>query len=155
MLILAKIVNAVLAFIAFGVLRVVTADLGAAAWAVSLVVAIIFFYILRAMFVSPLLKRAANKASHTIIEHFAGGGDMSGAVRIAKGLGLGAKEAQAVAEVHKDALMQALIKRVFEEAREKYEQCKDKEAIRRYFREKGLPEGEIDKAVERIVKEVR
>jgi hypothetical protein len=71
----AKFVNFVLALVVFGTLRVATADMGTAAWVVSLVIAIIAFYVLRAMFVSPLLKRATNKASTQIIQHFAGDGD--------------------------------------------------------------------------------
>ena len=78
----AKFVNFVLALVVFGALRVATAELGNAAWAVSLVVAIIIFYIQRAMLVLPLLKRAINKASTQIIQHFAGGGEMGGAINV-------------------------------------------------------------------------
>jgi len=104
----AKLANFVLALVVFGVLRVATDQMGNAAWAVSLVVAIIASYILRAMLVSPLVRSATNKASTQIIQHFAGGGDMSGAIKIAKRLGLNASEAQSVAEVHKDALIREI-----------------------------------------------
>ncbi|MCK4294863.1 MAG: hypothetical protein KAY65_16820 [Planctomycetes bacterium] len=153
MLTFAKVVNAVLALVVFGILRIATADMGTAAWGVSLVAAIVAFFILRAMFVSPLIKRATNKASVRIIEHFAGGGDMDGAIRIAKGLGLSTSGASEVAEAHKDALVREIAERIFKEAKNRYEKHKDKEEIRSYFREKGIPEEDIDKAVDRVVKE--
>ncbi|OHB75959.1 MAG: hypothetical protein A2Z25_15275 [Planctomycetes bacterium RBG_16_55_9] len=153
MLIFAKLVSAFLAFVVFGVLRVVTRDMGDVAWAVSLVAAIVAFFILRAIFVSPLVKRATNKASVRIIEHFAGGGNMSGAIRIAKGLGLSTSQAAEVAEAHKDALVREIAERIFKEAKDRYQKNKDKEEIRRYFREKGIPDEDINKAVDRVVKE--
>ena len=153
MLIFAKLVSAFLAFVVFGVLRVVTRDMGDVAWAVSLVAAIVAFFILRAIFVSPLVKRATNKASVRIIEHFAGGGNMSGAIHIAKGLGLSTSQAAEVAEAHKDALVREIAERIFKEAKDRYQKNKDKEEIRRYFREKGIPDEDINKAVDRVVKE--
>lgn len=153
MITFARFVNAVLAIGVFGFLRVVTADMGNAAWAVSLLVALVVFFILRAILVSPLLKRATNKASVSILEHFAGGGDMNGAVRIARGLGLSASDARKVAEAHKDALMGEVAKRILEEARKRYEEHRDREEVRKYFVERGVPDEDIERAVERIVKE--
>jgi len=149
----ARFVNFVLALIVFGVMRVVTTDMGTAAWAVSLIVAIVVFYILRGIFVSPLLKRATNKASSQIIQHFAGGGDMGGAVKIAKGLGLNARNAREVAEAHRDALIREIAERILKEAKHRYEKRKDKKEIRRYLREQGIPDKDIEKAVDRVVKE--
>lgn len=77
----AKFVTFVFALVVFRALRVMTAEMGNAAWAVSLIVAIIACCILRAMLVSPFLKRATNKASTQIIQHVAGGGDMGGAIK--------------------------------------------------------------------------
>jgi len=149
----AKFVNFVLAFVVFGFLRVATAEMGTASWAVSLVIAIIAFYILRAMLVSPLVKSATNKASTQIIQHFAGGGDMGGAIKIAKRLGLNANEAQSVAEAHKDALIRGIADRILKEARHRYEKRKDKKEVRRYLLEQGVPEKDIEAAVDRVVKE--
>ncbi|MEJ2744532.1 MAG: hypothetical protein P8123_02425 [bacterium] len=149
----AKFVNFVLALVVFGILRVATDNMGNAAWGVSLVVAIIVYYILRAMLVSPLVKRATDSASIQIIKHFAGGGDMGGAIRIARGLGLNMSEAQQVAEAHKDALIREIAGRILKEARHRYETRKDKEEVRRYLREQGVPEKDIEPAVERVVKE--
>ncbi|MCG8345311.1 MAG: hypothetical protein MI685_09180 [Chlorobiales bacterium] len=149
----AKFVNFVLALAVFGFLRVATAEMGTAAWAVSLAVAIIAFYLLRAMLVSPLLKSATNKASTQIIQHFAGGGDMGGAIKIAKRLGLNASEAQNVAAEHKDALVREIADRILKEARHRYEKRKDKDEVRRYLQEQGVPEKDIEMAVDRVVEE--
>ena len=46
MLTLARVVNAIISIIVFGVLRVATNDMGTAAWAISLITAIIVFYVL-------------------------------------------------------------------------------------------------------------
>jgi len=148
----AKFVNFVLAVLVFGILRVVSADMGTAAWAVSLVATVIVFYILRALLVSPLLRRATNKASTQIIQHFAGGGDMGGAIKIAKRLGLSTSEAQVVAETHKDALLREVVSRILKEARHRYERSKDQEEVKRYLREQHIPEEDIEEAVAQIVK---
>ena len=148
MLAFAKLINYVLASVVFGILRVATADMGLAAWAVSLVVAIVVFYILRAILVSPLVRSATKKASARIIEHIADGGDFDGAVRIAKKLGLSTGEAKQVAISHHDALVKELTERIIREAKHRYEKRKDKEETKRYLREKGIPEEDINKAVE-------
>jgi len=153
MLSFARFVNFVLALVVFAVMRLATADMRAVAWAVSLVVAIVVFYILRGIFVSPLLKRATNKASSQIIQHFVGGGDMADAVKIAKGLGLSTSDAREVADAHRDTLVREIAERVLKEAKHRYEKRKDKEEIRGYLCEQGIPDEDIEKAVERVVKE--
>ena len=135
MLAFARIINWLLALVVFGVLRAATADAGFAAWAISLVVAIIVFYALRAVLVSPLVRAATKRASVQIIQHFAGGGDMGGAINIAKRLGLSANEAREVAEAHRDALIKEIAERILKEARHRYEKHRDREEVKRYLRE--------------------
>ena len=153
MLAFARIINWLLALVVFGVLRAATADAGFAAWAISLVVAIIVFYALRAVLVSPLVRAATKRASVQIIQHFAGGGDMGGAINIAKRLGLSANEAREVAEAHRDALIKEIAERILKEARHRYEKHRDREEVKRYLREQGVPEENLEKAVDRVVHE--
>lgn len=153
MLILARIVNWLLALVVFGILRAATADAGNAAWLISLVAAIIVFYALRAILVSPLVRAATKKASVEIIQHFAGGGDMGGAINIARRLGLSANDAREVAEAHKDALIKEVAERILKEARHRYEKSKDRKEVKRYLREQGIPEEDLQKAVDRVVRE--
>lgn len=152
MLVLAKIVSTILALVVFGILRVVTADMGTAAWAVSLIAAIVFYFILRAILVSPLLRAATKKASTQILEHFAGGGDMSGAVSIAGRLGLSAKDAREVAESHRGALVKAVIERITQEAVERYRKDRDREKLKSYLREQNLSDDAIEKVVEEAIR---
>ena len=154
MLFLARILSLAIAAGTFGLVRIYTVGESTLVWAVAFGAAFIAYLILHAILVRPLLKRAAKRASRRIIKHYAKGGSIAGAVRIARRLGLGGNAAAAVAEQHREALFRVVAEHVLDEARRLYVRSRDRQEIRRYLREQGLQESTIDEAIDRIIGEV-
>jgi len=153
MLFLARILSLAISIATFGVVRAITDDMDMIAWAISTGAALLAYLILHALLVRPLLKRAAKRASKKIIKHYARGGNIAGAARIARRLGLGKDAATAVAEEHQDALVRAVANHVIDEARRMYVKSRDRKEIRKYLRKQGLKESTIDDVIERIAGE--
>jgi len=153
MLFLARLMSIAISLATFGVVRAITDDMDMIAWAIASGAALLAYLILYAILVRPLLKRAAKRASRKIIKHYASGGSIAGAAKIARRLGLGRDAAQAVAEEHKDALVRAVANHVMDEARRIYTKTRDRKKLRKYLRKQELRESTIDQVVERVVGE--